>query len=341
MSPMKNGPTELIVFKAAVSDGQKKPGVDEGPAMLLAYAKQNSSVFASATVVRTVDFAEQMAAEHADHLSAASNSASNRSQHGLRSVEKADNESFARLHRPLSVGSANRAIHNAIVQTYTPDSFVLTLGGDHSIAIGTISALSLLYKQHLKQDILVFWIDAHADFHSPSTTPSGNIHGCPVGFLMQLPGTGIPGFEWLGGRRYITDIAYYGLRDVEQEEVDHIAEYKAHAMWAADIEKRRGEPNYMQRMIGEALDKLDPDGVRPIHCSFDIDSLDPRHAPSTGTPVSQGLGLDEGLAIVRALRQTGRLRSMDLVEVNPKLGSEQDIKTTFDSALQVISAALR
>lgn len=255
---MRNDSAKLIVFKAAVSDGQKKPGVDEAPAMLLAYAKQNSSIFAAATIVRTVDFAEQMAIEHANHFSASSNAASN--HHSLRSVEKADKESFVKLHRPLNVGNANQAIHNAIVQKYVPDSFILTLGGDHSIAIGTISALSLMYKQHLQQDILVFWIDAHADFHSPSTSPSGNIHGCPVGFLMQLPGTSISGFEWLGTRRHIRDIAYYGLRDVEQEEINHIAEYKAHAMWIADIEKRRGEPNYVQRMISEALDKFDAEG---------------------------------------------------------------------------------
>lgn len=228
MSPTKHGSTELLVVKAAVSDGQKKPGVDEAPAKLLACAKQHSASFASATVVEC-------------------------------DAGVIDERPFAKLHRPLGVGSANQAIHNAILQNYN-GRFVLTLGGDHSIAIGTVSALSLLYKQHLGQDILVFWIDAHADFHSPATSPSGNIHGCPVGFLMQLPGTDIPGFEWLGGRRYITDIAYYGLRDVEQEEVDHIAKYKAHAMWMADIEKRRGEPDHIEHMIREALDKFDPKG---------------------------------------------------------------------------------
>ena len=333
----------IQIFLAGVSDGQKKGGVDEGPYAILQHLKQHSSIVLSSntTVINTVDFPKEMTKEHQVHLS---HHTTSNPELDASEVEKEDSESFVKLHRPLSVGTANETLYRTILaMRNSSSSFTYTLGGDHSIAIGSISAISTLNKNLRGQETLVFWIDAHADFHTPRTSPSGNIHGCPVGFLMKLPGTKIPGFEWLYEKDdlpFITKIVYFGLRDVEEEEVEHIGRYGALAYWSKDIHSRRDENNYIEDCVQKAIAHFDPQGNCAIHCSFDIDSLDPLHATSTGTPVSDGLSLDQGVRIVRALQRTGRLFSMDLVEVNPTIGTPSDVEETLTSARDLLEAAL-
>lgn len=335
----------IQIFLAAVSDGQKRGGVDEGPSAILQHLKQHSSTLLTSptTVINVVDFSKEMTREHQVHMSQHSTS---NPELDAREVAREDSESFVKLHRPLSVGLANKVLHQAILTKHNTEStFTCTLGGDHSIAIGSVSAISVLNASLKGQETLVFWIDAHADFHTPRTSPSGNIHGCPVGFLMKLPGTRIPGFEWLhegGDLPFITKIVYLGLRDVEEEEVEHMREYGALAYWSKDIhaKRREGSSSYIEDLVEEAIAHFDPQGKCAVHCSFDIDSLDPLHATSTGTPVRDGLSLDEGLRIVKALQRTGRLFSMDLVEVNPQIGTRSDVEETLASARLLLETAL-
>lgn len=205
------------------------------------------------------------------------------------------------------------------------DGFVLMLGGDHSLAMGSVMAQLEKFS-----DLVVVWVDAHADINTPMTTNSGNIHGCPVAFLMGLSETRqIPSYEWMTDKLKPSNIIYIGLRDVEPEEqlllkTHNIKYYTMDEVDAKGVSKICSE-------IKEMFPK------NPVHISFDIDSLDPIHAPSTGTPVTGGLTLREGRQICKEF--SSRLVSFDLVEVNPWIGSKKDVETTAQSANLIIRSA--
>lgn len=233
---------------------------------------------------------------------------------------------------------------------------ILTIGGDHSIAIGSVSAISNLMLEALnyqvpvrfsQPDLVVFWIDAHADINTPSTTLSGNLHGCPVSLLAGLDKQSwdeLPEFEWT--RKRLEDmhtqresfiksskIVYIGLRDVDIAEQKMINELGI-VSYPMSALKACGCP--IRAAVQQALAQVDPQGIHPIHISFDIDAIDPNFAPSTGTPVADGLLPEEGAEIIQLLGKTGRLVSMDLVEVNTRLGSEEDVRTTLATAHHLI-----
>jgi len=183
------------------------------------------------------------------------------------------------------------------------------------------------------------WVDAHADINTDATSPSGNVHGMPVAFLMGLMNAAeVKGFEWLSSIPKLKPnrIVYIGLRDVDpgEKEILHQFGIKAYSMHEID---KYG----IGKIVGEALNNIDPYGNNPIHLSFDVDALDPSIAPSTGTPVIGGLTFREGGLICELLAETGRLISMDLTEVNPSLGKGPDDATlTADIGKRMITCAL-
>lgn len=237
----------------------------------------------------------------------------------------------SKTNRPRSVGQACRRINEACRDGRKLNQFVLTLGGDHSLAMGTISAALAA-----DPETCVIWVDAHGDINTPDSTESGNIHGMPVAFLADLDSVReTPGFDWLEyGCLKPERIAFVGLRDVDPDEQLVLKKAGIRAFSMHDVDKYG-----IARVMEMALQAVDPEGKRPLHLSFDIDGLDPIHAPSTGTMVTGGLSLREGRYIAEAMAETGRLRSMDLVEVNPSLRPE-GLDTTVQSALIIIKAAL-
>merc|ERR1712137_607995 len=144
----------------------------------------------------------------------------------------------------------------------------------------------------------VVWVDAHADINTDRTSPSGNIHGMPIALLLgMIDFDEAPGWEWLKDypRLHPSKLVYIGLRDVDPGEKE--------ILFQNNIDAYRNTP---------------------LHLSFDIDSLDPSIAPSTGTPVPGGLTFREGAFVCEYLAETNRLCSMDITEVNPLLeGSDQ------------------
>jgi len=214
-------------------------------------------------------------------------------------------------------------------------SFALTLGGDHSIAVGTLGGVLAA-----RPGAGVLWVDAHADINTPDSSPSGNVHGMPVAFLMGLiDGSSTPGYGWLGDfapKLRAEDIVYVGLRQVDAGERRMLKSVgiRAYDMHAVD---RLG----IGRVMEEALAHLTAKGPRPLHLSFDIDACDPSVAASTGTTVQGGLNYREAHFICEELARTGLLSSMDMVEVNPKLGAdEQDAGKTASVAVELIASAL-
>lgn len=240
-----------------------------------------------------------------------------------------DSKSFDRVKNPLWTGSVNAVLADAVYNSSVKGHFPLVIGGDHSIAVGTVAGVSRAYP-----DVGVLWVDAHADINTSGSTPSGNLHGMPLSFLLGLTRP-VPGFEWLDMDNpclRLDQLVYVGLRDLEEREKDFLRARNIKAFDMHDID-RHG--------IGQVMEwAMKIFGSRPLHISFDVDSLDPREAPSTGTPVRGGLTFREGAYLCEEAHKTGKLVSMELVEVNPTLGSPEDVDLTLSSGVSMIKAAL-
>jgi arginase len=190
------------------------------------------------------------------------------------------NDFFGKMKNVEYTSKVCKDVYDRVSSTCSNGHFPLVLGGDHSIAIGSISGTIEKYP-----DIGVIWVDAHADINTLETTESGNLHGCPVSFLMGL-GSKVPQFSWVKPSLKPSKIVYIGLRDVEAGERKILADnnIKCYSMYEID---KHG----IGKVVEMALNYL---GDCPIHLSFDIDSFDPLVAPATGTPVRGGLTFREG-----------------------------------------------
>ena len=256
------------------------------------------------------------------------------------------------LRNQIEVGRGNHAICNAVSQAADSHDFVLTLGGDHSIALGSISGiLSSKRINGNKQgegthgDLAVLWIDAHADINDPITSPSGNIHGMPLSFLLRLfDPIKVEGYNWLGNVPSLNKerLCYIGLRDLDAGEKEFIKKLGIRAFTMQDVDKH-GIGKVMELAIDHIQRKL-PGMTHavpiPMHLSFDIDAVDPTVAPATGTRVRGGLSYREAHYVCEAAAETGLLTAMDIVEVNPKLGTEEEAKTTVNLAVELVQSAL-
>uniref|UniRef100_A0A3P9IMJ6 Arginase n=1 Tax=Oryzias latipes TaxID=8090 RepID=A0A3P9IMJ6_ORYLA len=212
--------------------------------------------------------------------------------------------------------------------------FIRRLLSFHSLAIGSVSG-------HARQcpDLCLIWVDAHADINTPMCSPSGNLHGQPVAFMLKelqdkMPS--IPGFSWMKPFLSSRDLVYVGLRDVDPGEHLILKNLGIQYFTMRDID-RLG----IQRVMEVALDHLLGRKQRPIHLSFDIDAFDPSLAPATGTPVNGGLTYREGIYITEEIHNTGLLSAIDMVEVNPTLGaSSEAVEATASLAVDVIASSL-
>lgn len=183
--------------------------------------------------------------------------------------------------------------------------FPLTLGGDHSIGAGSLAGIL-----KIRPNTGVIWVDAHADINTPEMSESGNMHGMPVGLLMNGVGgdpSKIPGFEWLGSedmkdaRLDSSAIVYIGLRDVDTKEREVLREKGIKTFTMFDVDKY-GIGGVMEQTLDYLL-KDDKD--RPIHLSYDIDAVDPILAPATGTAVRGGLTYREAHYVAEATARSG------------------------------------
>lgn len=175
----------------------------------------------------------------------------------------------------------------------------------------------------------ILWIDAHADINSPRTTDSGNLHGCPISFLMGVDRDSYPPeFDWIPQVLKHNKIAYIGLRDVDAGEKKILKEYNIPAFSMYHIDKYG-----IGKVVEMALDAVNPERKNPVHLSYDVDAIDPSYVPATGTRVEGGLTLREGLFVAEEVAASGLLSSMDIVETNPSLGE------TNDHILDTVSAA--
>ena len=177
------------------------------------------------------------------------------------------------------------------------NGFPIVLGGDHSIAMGTLKGLTRVRGKAPG----VVWVDAHSDINSPDTSPSGNVHGMPLWFAIQN------GFA--DPKRTVQ----IGLRDVDASEKANLRQAGIVAYTMSDVD-RLG----MTRVMEHAIEVAGADSA-PIHMSFDMDGIDPSEAPGTGTPVKGGLSFREAHLAMEMLAESGKLGSIEMVEINPIL----------------------
>lgn len=188
----------------------------------------------------------------------------------------------------------------------------LILGGDHSIAIGTVGGISAFCRKEKKKPGIL-WIDAHGDYNTPESSPSGNIHGMAAAICT---GTGPSSLCNIGGNKAMIEpgnIVMLGLRNLDAGEKELMTNHGIKVYTMEDIDRRR-----MHEVMKEALQYL-CGNVDHLHVSFDLDSLDPLYASGVGTPVKGGLTYREAHLMMEMIAETGEMKSMEVVEVNPIL----------------------
>ena len=216
-------------------------------------------------------------------------------------------------------------IYNKNLELQNGFHLPFNLGGDHSISIGSVQASLKTYQDLVK----VIWIDAHADIHHIDSSTSKNLHGMPIGFLMnkmeQIP-------KWCKEYKLEPEqILYIGLRDVDEYELNFLKENNI------DFISMQMLQNYSLKDLLEVLD--DSELFPYIHLSIDVDSIDPLYFPSTGTPSPNGLNPEDILDIISFYHP--QIVGMDLVEFNPHIGNKDDILQSFQIANSIIQHTYR
>lgn len=197
-------------------------------------------------------------------------------------------------------------VRERVAETYRAGALPLLLGGDHSLAIGALAA-----ARRARPDLRVLWIDAHGDLNTAETTPTGNVHGTPLAVALgQVPGP-FDRCGWGSDRIAPERVALIGIRALDDGERRLIGELGLSVFTIADVD-RLG----VHRVLRDALERLGaPPGA--LYVSFDIDAVDPLHAPGVGTPAAGGLTIREAHLAMELIAESGQLGGLDLVEINP------------------------
>ncbi|MFT8243021.1 arginase [Roseomonas sp. BN140053] len=218
----------------------------------------------------------------------------------------------ARCRYPGEIAAWTRLIHDTAFAAAASGDLPVFLGGDHALSMGTVSGIAR-HCRDAGRELVVLWVDAHADFNTPATTPSGNMHGMPVAFL-----TGEPSLRALLPDRPLVPVPagnlhLFGLRSIDAEERERLREHGIEGTDMRDIDEF-GVAALLRERIGPWRER----GVH-LHVSFDIDVLDPSLAPGVGTQVAGGATTREAHLIMEMLHDSGLVGSVDIVELNPFL----------------------
>jgi len=203
-------------------------------------------------------------------------------------------------------------IAERVAAALADDAVPLVLGGDHSVALGTLGGLA-----SARGAGGVLWVDAHGDLNTPDSSPSGNVHGMPLAAAMGLAGERFANDTWPLPAVDPSRVAILGARSLDDYERDFLRRSEVLVLTMSEID-RIG----IEQAVGRALERIAGPGF--VHVSFDMDVLDPAIAPGVGTPVKGGLNYREAHLLMEMIAESGLLTALDLVEVNPTL----DIRNT-------------
>lgn len=249
-------------------------------------------------------------------------------KHGLRLVDQGavspDLQKCEKLYSTPQVGKVDwrhyKQAYARVAELLRQPQPLLNWGGDHSVALATVGA----FCRH-NPDGCVVWIDAHTDINLPDYSLSGNLHGMPLSILLNLQNIGGRYFPWIERSLSAQNLIYVGVRDLDPFETEIVQKLKIKTYTAKDV-RARG-----MTAIAREIQKYV--AGKPLHVSFDIDSLSPEYAPSTGVPVADGLCVEDLKILGETLATHPHLRSVDIVEINPSLGKESDVFQTYIAAL--------
>lgn len=206
------------------------------------------------------------------------------------------------------------------------DRFPVVLGGDHSIAMGTMGGLA---RVNPRQGLIYF--DAHGDYNTPGSSPSGNIHGMPVSAILGVGDARLCNLAGVNPKAIEGNTVLVGLRDVDPAEAALLRASKIKCFTLRDIDEEG-----MAAIVRQAID-IASDGVDHVHCSFDLDVVDPQWAPGTGTPVQGGITLREAHLAMEIVHDSGVVTSFEVAEMNPILDNHNQ---TAELAVKLIASAL-
>jgi arginase len=205
-----------------------------------------------------------------------------------------------------------------VAKSANEDRVPLVLGGDHSIAMGSLSGMA-----QARGKGAALWIDAHGDLNTPATSPTGNVHGMPLAAALGVAGEGFP-------EATIERAALVGVRSLDAGERELVKQLDVKVFTMSDLDKHG-----VQRVLDEALTFLS--SSRFVHVSLDLDAVDPQVAPGVGTPVRGGLSYREAHFVLELVAESTLLDSLDVVEVNPILDRENE---TAKLAVELVASAL-
>ena len=216
-----------------------------------------------------------------------------------------------------------------VLKTLEVGKVPMVLGGDHSIAAGTISGVAEFYRRQ-NQKIGLIWIDAHTDMNTPDSSPSGNVHGMPLAAIMGLPPLELGKIYDFSPKIQPENCVLVGIRDVDNYEKENIRKAGVEVFTMRDIDERG-----MRAVMEEAL-RMAGRGTAGYHVSLDMDWIDPEDAPGVGTPVWGGATYREAHLAMEIISDHGRMLSFEIVEVNPVIDERNQ---TADLAVELSLSA--
>ena len=206
----------------------------------------------------------------------------------------------------------------------------LVLGGDHSVAIGTVAGVATHFRRDGRK-IGLIWIDAHADMNTPETSPSGNIHGMPLACCVGLGPPELTNLFGFSPKVAPENVCIVGVRDVDILERAHVRQSGVHAFTMRQIDERG-----LRAVMAEAMEYATR-GTAGFHLSLDLDYVDPSHAPGVGTPVRGGATYREAHLAMEMICDSNSMVSMEAVEVNPVF---DEVNRTAELGVELIMSAL-
>jgi arginase len=216
-----------------------------------------------------------------------------------------------------------------VLKTLEAGKVPLVLGGDHSVAAGTVAGVAEFYRRQ-NQKIGLIWIDAHSDMNTPESSPSGNVHGMPLAAIMGLGPADLGNIYNFSPKVHPENCVLVGIRDVDAFEKENIRKAGVEVFTMRDIDERG-----MRSVMEEAL-RMAGRGTAGYHVSLDMDWIDPEDAPGVGTPVWGGATYREAHLAMEIISDHGRLLSLEIVEVNPVIDEHNQ---TADLAVELSLSA--
>ena len=300
--PLK--PSRIAIIGAPLDLGAGRRGVDMGPSAIR-MANLNRRLVSLGYTVEDLGNVEVAQAEAA-----------------------AEGSSHAKYLPQIAATCSHLA--SAVGQALQRGTVPVALGGDHSIAVGTLCGVSQVFRAR-NEKIGLIWLDAHADMNTPDTSPSGNVHGMPLACVVGMGPhelTHLCGFAPMVDPR---NAVIVGLRDVDQMEKPHVRDSGVRAFTMRDIDERG-----LRAVMEEAI-RMASEDTAGFHLSLDMDFVDPRDAPGVGTPVRGGVTYREAHLAMEMICDSGQMVSMEVVEVNPVI---DEANRTGDLAVELVMSGL-